>query len=298
MAGGLLPPVACNIISRMAGPIPGTVSKILWHFTGGPAWNARLRRQARDPKHPASAYKALIAILTGRELRLGSYREIVTVEKPRRHRLRGAVTLQRAARIRQLQSSPVCCLADVPIMHLSYLASRYGKFAIGFHRDAAMRHGFNPVFYTLQNSELIRSLYGGFGRISGIDMDGIRAIARDIRETLQQSNSRVDIGPDFANLELIADMFEQDVDVGRGSIQSFLAFVKTFSRRDLQTIYCEREWRSVNSFLFKWDNVAMIVLPKYDRGGHYFTSFTKSRASQLDVPRSIPVVPWEDLIES
>jgi hypothetical protein len=39
-------------------------------------------------------------------------------------------------------------LADIPVAHLSYHAHRYGKAAIGFHRDAAIREGFHPVFYT------------------------------------------------------------------------------------------------------------------------------------------------------
>ena len=45
-------------------------------------------------------------------------------------------------------------------MHLGYHAERYGKIAIGFHRDAVIRHGFSPVFYQLAG--LWREIYLGF----------------------------------------------------------------------------------------------------------------------------------------
>ena len=54
-----------------------------------------------------------------------------------------------------LESVPVCCLAEIPVEHLSYHAKRYGKIGIGFHRDAAIRCGFNPVFYQLHTSDVL-----------------------------------------------------------------------------------------------------------------------------------------------
>ena len=35
---------------------PGTVSKILWHFTGGPRWNDVEKRQEKEPKSIEEAY--------------------------------------------------------------------------------------------------------------------------------------------------------------------------------------------------------------------------------------------------
>jgi len=49
--------------------------------------------------------------------------------------------------IKSLESAPVVCLADIPIIHLSYHAQRYGEIAIGFHRKHVMEKGFMPVFY-------------------------------------------------------------------------------------------------------------------------------------------------------
>ncbi len=45
---------------------PGTVSEILWHFTGGPRWNKNLNRQDAELKPPDEAYAALSSILASR----------------------------------------------------------------------------------------------------------------------------------------------------------------------------------------------------------------------------------------
>ena len=64
--------------------VPGTISKILWHFTGGPKWNVEAKCQESDPKPLYEAYAALHAILETRELHVGSFREIVRVDVPGR----------------------------------------------------------------------------------------------------------------------------------------------------------------------------------------------------------------------
>jgi hypothetical protein len=135
--------------------VPGTVSQILWHFTGGPRWNEAENRQNVRRKSPASAYAALRGILRAQELRVGGYKEVVKVRLPS-VRVRDAKTKTWRVEYnveRVMKSAPVCCLADIPIVHLAYHARRYGKFAIGFHREAALRNGFNPsstLFTTLR----------------------------------------------------------------------------------------------------------------------------------------------------
>ena len=62
---------------------PGTVSRILWHFTGGPKWNQRLKKQGKKPKHNEDAYSHLAGILKSKTLRLGGYAETLTVSVPR-----------------------------------------------------------------------------------------------------------------------------------------------------------------------------------------------------------------------
>lgn len=61
---------------------PGTVSKILWHFTGGPIWNEALNKQAEDPKPMELANEILLKILDSKQLRISNYSEVVKVLIP------------------------------------------------------------------------------------------------------------------------------------------------------------------------------------------------------------------------
>ena len=163
----------------MAQP-PGTVSKILWHFTGGPKWNTTKNCQERKPKPAAEAYGALLSILGSKEFRLGEYHEVVKVRLPKlRYNKQTRKKEERTNRVVEMRSSPVCCLSDIPIAHLSYHAARYGKIAIGFHREAAVRHGFNPVFYSLYDAR-VRNVRSGFAQLRRIDTSSIDSIADDL----------------------------------------------------------------------------------------------------------------------
>ena len=65
---------------------PGTVSKILWHFTGGPTWNMDKNKQNISPKPAKDAYQCMISIIESKELRTGNYSEVVKVRVKRRAR--------------------------------------------------------------------------------------------------------------------------------------------------------------------------------------------------------------------
>lgn len=67
-------------------PRPRTVSKILWHFTGGPVWDDALNKQDKELKSDEKAYDSLTAILSSKELRVGKYKEIVKVVMPKKRR--------------------------------------------------------------------------------------------------------------------------------------------------------------------------------------------------------------------
>jgi len=60
----------------------GTVSKILWHFTGGPNWDKNNNRQYSEPKKFNEAFEILKAIIISKELKLSKYNEIVKVSIP------------------------------------------------------------------------------------------------------------------------------------------------------------------------------------------------------------------------
>lgn len=290
--------------STAVAQAPGTVSKILWHFTGGPRWNSEKNCQQRKPKSAADAYEALLSILRTGELKLGDYREVVRVQIPKLRQWDKRTGESRVLKsvMREMQSSQVCCLSDIPIAHLSYQAKRYGKMAIGFHRDAVVRHGFNPVFYTLYDTQVLRSIRRGFRGLRHVDVYSIQSAAWDIESKTQSAECEhghevdLDIGNAIFDIESGAKDVAAAVSSAQGNLEEFLAFVKTFGPSEFSTIYCEREWRSTEPFSFSKSDVAMVVLPKASAKGSYFRNFVK-RAKTLGLPRSIPVVPWEDLIE-
>jgi hypothetical protein len=282
---------------------PGTVSKILWHFTGGPKWNAEDKRQEGEPKPPSEAYAALLGILGDRQLRLGNYREVVKVTEPivRYDRLAGKL-VREGDKIILYESAPVCCVSDIPVAHLSYHAERYGKVAVGFHRDAAIYKGFNPVFYTLHGSLALRALHLGFRDIeAALDRGILNSIAEGKTEE-HLKDLRCELGHPVDTSGVVSGIadaiasFADIADIAKDDFKEFLAFVKTFDVHEFSTIYCEREWRSTSTFSFHVDDIAMVVLPNI---GHesLFRKFVTESASAVRLPRAVPIVPWEDLIE-
>ena len=197
-----------------------------------------------------------------------------------------------------MTSAPACCLSDIPIAHLAYHAYRYGKFAVGFHRDSAIKGGFNPVFYTLESTRIIKSVYRAMSYLGGASISGIFKVTEEIKAGLAQ------IGLEDASLSLALDYVDAEAGDAKGlelaartSFDRLLAFTKTFSPEEFSSIYCEREWRSLDNYSFSFDDIAMIVLPKKAGEGQYFSTFVEQELEELNLPRSVPVVPWEDLIE-
>lgn len=297
---------------RMTTPLPqspGTVSRILWHFTGGPKWNVALGEQVSLRKPSAQAYENLKSILQTKELRVGNYVERIRVIIPKLRRYNGEKRkFEILPKVPQVISSvPVCCLSDIPAPHLGYHAYRYGKFAVGFHRSAAVRHGFNPVFYTLEDAKIIQSIYEGFTELNFVDLQYITHYAADIEDSMRDIQFAVeaqDADVDVAQIENAASSISLETNTAKhsiakaqGSFREFLAFVKTFSVREFSTIYCEREWRSVKAFSFTMDDVAMIVVPRQISSRQYFAEFVRKIVPQLQIPPTVPVLPWEDLVE-
>lgn len=207
------------------------------------------------------------------------------------------------SKVVEMRSFPVCCLSDIPIAHLSYQAKRYGKIAIGFHRDAVVKHGFNPVFYTLQNTEVLRSIRRGFRQLGDVDGDSIAYAASQLESELdplecdEGHEVSVDVSSEIRDIKWGAQEVMETVSSAEDNLKKFLAFVKTFHAREFSTIYCEREWRSTSAFSFSVNDVAMVVLPKGNVRGSYFNDFVDGTARSIKLLRSVPVVPWEDLIE-
>ena len=155
---------------------PGTVSKILWHFTGGPMWDDVNNRQLTELKPAAKGYDALKAILKTQQLRVGRYHEVVRVIVPEKRvydPIRKEVDILKNHPV-TVKSKSVCCVADIPLQHIDYHSNRYGKIAIGFQRDSIVKAGFNPVMYTLENTELLNSIYQGYSAIDEVEPFGAK----------------------------------------------------------------------------------------------------------------------------
>ncbi|MBU0913130.1 MAG: hypothetical protein KKF22_11375 [Gammaproteobacteria bacterium] len=258
--------------------IPGTVSKILWHFTGGPARDPSTKRQSDQPKDSNDAYNALLKIIKSHYLKAGSDNEILVVPSPEASNAAKATLALVSKDIGvdfgeidnyQIETGKVSCLADIPLQHLAYHARRYGRFGIGFHRAPVVAAKFHPVFYTLEGSEFIR----------------------DINRLMYELRKR-------AATEKTSDDFFLSIGFGKEAslvhlLQRFFNIIKTFNPSEFDSIYCEREWRKTGDFQFELSDIAMVILPKE---GGYFDSFI-AECESLSLPRTIPVLPWEDLIE-
>ena len=73
-------------------------------------------------------------------------------------------------------------MADIPIIHLGYHANRYGKFAIGFHRQAIIDCGFSPVLYQVEQSKTLGMLYGALYTLSDFCYLNVSKVLEKINE--------------------------------------------------------------------------------------------------------------------
>jgi hypothetical protein len=288
----------------------GISSEILWHFTGGPRWNDQAQRQDARPRPPQEAYDALKAILRSKELRVGKYHEVVKVTVPRRERIIGPGDKQRLGPPRNVslvvRTAPVCCVADIPLALLDGHSNRYGRFAIGFRRDALIAAGFNPVFYTLHDRPIIHSLNSAILALYELanQLSVVQGEAEDAAAhagTLAESTSNDDVVDLASEIQELADTASSDVtDVQKGikerldELITFMAFIKTFAEEEFKTIFHEREWRSTSTFKFEYDQLALVIASKAIGGHDYFSDLCRNLRQSL--PRSVPIVPWEDLL--
>jgi Putative abortive phage resistance protein AbiGi, antitoxin len=283
---------------------PGTVSKILWHFTGGPVWDDKAKCQTNDLKPIEKSYDALVEILKSKEVWLGGYREVI---KAKLGMMKGIMPLgdefqHYGSAPVTVESDQVVCLADIPIMHLGYHGKRYGRIAIGFHRHSVIRHGFHPVFYQFQESPVLREIYAGFAAgETGAKVD-VEQATYDLQEIILKSEHAAGRLVEGELLSIsydalgVANVADRVIAQSRKTLKTLLAFVKTFSADELDVIYPEREWRSTKTFDFAFDDVSMVVLPRGVDDASYFEKFVY-KAREMNLPPTLSIVAWEDLIE-
>ena len=244
--------------------IPGTTSKILWHFTGGPKIiNAETGERDTKPKDKDEAYRYLESIVETGFLRAG--KEYV------KYRINDEVG------VKVLVIVHCCYVAEIPIQHLQYHAQRYGKFALGFHRDNLRgSHRFRPVHYAFNHDDWVA-------------IDAWKLLSFLDHVTPQ----------DQATTEM------------KSAADRHLAFIKTFSDEESGTVYCEREWRAVDKrvekdiqvfkddkdgFFFKPEDLCFLVCPRT----YAITRLVPRIRGSKDLAQMyahVPVVPFEDLVE-
>jgi len=284
---------------------PGTVSKILWHFTGGPLWDSAKNHQCTTLKPASDAYKAFTGILGSKQIRLGGYRELVNIQIHRSEK-RGddPESLYLTPHVESLMSDPVCCLAEIPISHLSHHSSRYGNMAIGFHREKVVRtRHFAPVHYRLQGQVDMQWLWHAVDNLKKADKLAVSDTIERMRSQLPLLSTQI-ADADSGALALLDELEGQLTllkyhhGFARTALYETLCWIKSFTEDEFTDIYAEREWRSNRAYDFACNHLAMLVLPREREGVRYFDDFVAvSSEEPFSIPRSVPIVPWEDLIE-
>ena len=191
----------------------GTTSKILRHFTGGPPWDKSLRKQKEDPRPDEEARSRLIDILSSSKLKVSLHPDYIEY--------RYGESL-----ITGIEVPNFCCVAEIPIQHLSHHSKRYGKYAIGFERDYLQAEKFRPVSYFLSH-------------------DDFRAPALfDLYDIVLKHPEEEQKKKAMKALDLLS------------------AYIKSLTTQDMDTIYTEREWRYHGDFHFNPHKVKFVISPR------------------------------------
>ena len=282
-------------------PSPRTHSKILWHFTGGPIWDNVRNVQTRRAKPVESAYKTLLAILKSKKLKLGGYHELIKVKVPVEpyYDVDTKSIKTRRNQVKEVRTSQVCCVADIPLSELHFHAKRYGRIAIGFHRKALITANFNPVLYTRLDSDIVKNFYDAQRSLGLMDASSIEDEISNFKDEIESEVSDVlddfSLNADGSNISLEADMLVSEATTALERLEDSLAFVKTYKSSDFETIYAEREWRSTEEFEFDPKDIAMILLQSSGTVD-YFKKFVDEDIENLEIPRSVSIVRWEDVV--
>ena len=277
---------------------PGTVSKILWHFTGGPQWDTKNQCQLEELKPPKEAYKNLCSILKSHTLKVGNYHENIntyidilpnlpTVTEEMKKYL---IVNQTPTTIK---TNPVCCVADIPLKYLNHHSERYGKFGVGFSRDS-LKQKFNPVFYTL-NSEIISGyLIKAFKNID-TNIKNLEAFIK-IKDKYIQEIGENDNSSDLEEFDKFLSKFNYHMKNSSDSILEYFSYFASFFKtiEDYNEIYYEREWRSLYNYEFSDNDIECIIIPSE---GDFYNNFLEKEIDGLSLPNSISIIPWEDISE-
>lgn len=185
-------------------------------------------------------------------------------------------------------------MADIPLQHLGYHAKRYGKIAIGFHRDAVIKAGFNPVMYTLEHSDFCLNVHSTYTALEDADPQAaLDQLSNDLDDVNEVLESRDLDEADFSGTEWEMDAVNEKIEAAFDNYKEIISFIKTFHPSEFDSIYCEREWRSIDCFDFEEEDIAMIVLPRSADSENFYAKFI----TETSLPRTVTIACWEDLLE-
>ena len=172
---------------------------------------------------------------------------------------------QKTQEVEVLDGYPVACLADIPLKDLHIHAERYGSFAIGFHKASAILNGFNPVLYVNQYSSVFHKF-----------MEFIGEIDQDIEKSPETYKK-------YDQLRNLLGTIAKS-----GDLMASPQADPKLDHLQMNNFYYEREWRSLASWDFKSEDVALILLPE-----EKLSSFVSDRQDKnLKVSEITPVLPF------
>ena len=162
--------------------------------------------------------------------------------------------------------------------------------------------GSAPVFYQLHNSSVLQAIYSGFAKLDEAGDIQLEYEASNLGDEIDDLKCEEGHKIEESGSSMVYDLagqanaVESAVKAASESIDKLLAFVKSFELNEFGTIYCEREWRSIQPFKFDYSDISMIVLPRYTYSGDQYDDFVEE-ARRLKVPLNISIVAWDDLVE-
>jgi hypothetical protein len=161
---------------------------------------------------------------------------------------------------------PVSCLADIPLKDLHIHAERYGRYAIGFHKESVINNNFNPVLYANQYSSVFHQF---------IEL-------RNQIEAFLNTNS-TEISKKFQEFLLLLGSVAKAGDLKASPVNDI-----NWDQQQLNNFYYEREWRSVYNWNFDKKDVAIIIIPD-----EKVSEFARDRKSnELKIDDTIPILPF------
>lgn len=161
---------------------------------------------------------------------------------------------------------PVSCLADIPLKDLHIHAERYGRHAIGFHKESAINNNFHPVLYVNQYS----SVFHRFIELRNQIEDFLNTTNKEFAGKLQE-------------FLLLLGSIAKSGDLKANPVNDI-----NWDQLQLNNFYYEREWRSVYDWNFNKKDVAIIIIP--DEKISEFARDRKSNESKVD--DTIPILPF------